>query len=295
MVVRLKNNEQYNLPKQVQKTLNKYAYVFNPSLVISRENHYLAIRAFCKESNSILALLFVWNDKKEVQEVNLTHYFCSRLKLVKVADPKLFVLEEEVYGTFNSGDAIKGSNSIILFQLDKSLIKNYYECIYSDRIKTEKNWAFFKEKEEMFVLYSLDPLKILKLDKVSENKIFFKNFFCDPTQRLKNHSIGTPLIRVKNGYGFIAHKKLYRKRKRLYLGKMAILKTSGPVVVSVRSIPIIHSFESLLGSKFKFNKNLISCSYFSGLYRYQNKLILGYGINDIDYNIVIVNKKKLWL
>ena len=57
----------------------------------------------------------------------------------------------------------------------------------------------------------------------------------------------------------------------------------------------IHSLWSLLGSKFKFNKNLRSCTYFSCLHKLDiNTCVIGYGINDVNWRLKKVRIHKIW-
>lgn len=295
MINALKKYKAYHLSPKVLAFLSKYKYTFNPSLVIHDEVNYLAIRVYDNVSKSILALLLIWqDDKEEIVTINLTDYFKEKLNFSKVADPKLFLMEGQVYGSFNTSHATDKPNELALFQLNGSKIENYYLCNYNERMRTEKNWAFFYKNQTLFALYSLEPLTVLKAETIDKDQIVFKKYFEDKTQNYKDHSIGTPLIELENGYGFMAHKKYYRKRKRLYLGKPCLFNFENGFKLKVKRQFYFHSYKSLLGEKFKFNKNLISCTYFSGICRKKDKLILGYGINDIDWNIVVLNKNKLW-
>lgn len=295
MINALKKYKTYHLSPKVLAFLNKYKYTFNPSLVIYDEVNYLAIRVYDSVSKSILALLLIWqNDKEEIININLTDFFKEKFNFSKVADPKLFLMNGLVYGSFNTSHATDKPNELALFQLNGSKIENYYLCQYNDRMRTEKNWAFFYKNQALFVLYSLEPLTILKAETIDKHQIVFKKYFEDKTQNYKDHSIGTPLIELENGFGFMAHKKYYRKRKRLYLGKPCLFDVENGFKLKVKQQFYFHSYKSLLGEKFKFNKNLISCTYFSGICREKGNLILGYGINDIDWNIVVLNKNKLW-
>ncbi|WP_242131698.1 hypothetical protein [Aestuariivivens marinum] len=295
MVKTFINYPSYSLPQELMQILKKYSYIFNPSLILHNGVGYLSIRVYEDKSETILGLIFVWDDAGNIEQLNLSRYFEDNEGIHKVADPKLFIMNNKVYGTFNTGDAIKDFNHLVLFQLEKSRIFDYKFCGYNERYRTEKNWAFFIDEEELYALYNLSPLTILKAIKTDENYIEFEKCFYDKTQSLKNYSIGTQLVKVKGKFCFIAHKKLYRKRKRLYLGRICILFLKDSPKIAVKKSFLIHSWKSLFGSKFKFNKNLISCSYFSGLSLDRENIIVGYGINDVDWNIVTLKQKELWL
>lgn len=297
MVKTLINYDSYVLPERVKQKFDKYEYVFNPSLVVVNQYTYLAVRVFDQSSKTILALLYIWKNEKDIHEINLTDYFFEKLGLMKVADPKLFISENKVLGTINTGNANNLShNEIVLFELEGFEVKNYYTCQYPNRTRVEKNWVFYFDKGVLFALYSLSPLTILKAVNIKENTIDFKKEYIINETDMKDCSIGTPLVELGDSFGFIAHKKYYRKRKRLYVGKVCIIKMiDGCPMLKVKNKILIHSFKSLLGEKFKFNKRLISCTYFSGICQSNGDIILSYGINDINWNIVKLKRNDLWL
>jgi len=182
----------------------------------------------------------------------------------------------------------------VLFSVNTSQISSYHCCEYDKRTAIEKNWAFYSERNQLFALYSLNPLTIIQASHTEAHKMEFKDNFIDDKQNFKNYSIGTPLIKLDNGYGFIAHKKITINGNRLYLGKPITLNLNKKPTLLSKPKFLIHSFGSLLGNRFKFNKQLISCTYFSGLFSDNKKLILSYGINDVNYNIVRIDQKKIW-
>lgn len=294
MVKRLINYESYVLPQKLVYRLKQYSYAFNPSFVKYKGNNYLAVRVYDDNQKKILALIFIWTNTDNFKLIDLSQYFYTKLDFKKVADPKLFVMDNKVYCTFNTGDGIDSNNKLVLLELYENEIKKYFCCDYEFRTKTEKNWAFYIENNQLFVFYSLSPLTILKAVKIGKDSILFDKYFFDDNQNFKNCSIGTPLLKIKGSYRFIAHKKYYRKRKRLYLGRLSTLTLKDKPSVNIKKGFVFHSFRSLFGDNHKFNKNLISCSYFSGLCEDREDIILSYGINDVNSNLVKINKNKLW-
>ncbi|MCB0745251.1 MAG: hypothetical protein KDC67_15185 [Ignavibacteriae bacterium] len=295
MVKRLINSISYALPNELNAILDSYNFVFNPSFLKHDSFNYLTIRVYDDLTNSILSFLYIWNGKKVVNKINLSEYFSLKLDIKKVADPKLFIMGNSVYGTYNTGDRMKDSNQIILFKLDKNQISNFYICKYSERTRIEKNWAFFNINNELHVLYSLSPLTILKTTNVIDNNIVFKKKFSDENQNFKNYSIGTQLLELNDKYYFIAHKKIFFRKRRLYLGRLFELTKGAHPKATAKPLMLIHSLKSLLGEKFKFNKKLISCTYFSGISKYKDKIILSYGINDLKWKLAIIKFEKRWL
>jgi len=205
-------------------------------------------------------------------------------------------MNSELWCTFNNGHINNRENIVVLFKLSTDFkITEYYECIFSDRARVEKNWGFFYKDDGIHCLYSISPLIILKANKISDGKIFFKIINKITSPSLKKYSIGTPLCLVNQEYIFIAHKKIYFNGKRIYFGVPISLEfKKGKPNISFKNHLLVHSIISLFGASFKFNKNLISCTYFSGIYTSNNDVFLSYGINDLKWNVIKIKNKKLW-
>ena len=291
MLITLKKYSVENIPIKLKYILSKYKYSFNPSFVIHNKKNYLAIRLYEEELNSFL---FSWYDDGNIEIINLTEYFNKTEKISKVSDPKLFVMNDTLCGTFNTGYTQDYNNDIVLFEVRDFKIDKYYFCDYNKRSFVEKNWAFYRVNNELFSLYSISPLIVLKENKFNKNRIEFKEYYFDKNIEIGDYSIGTPMVKIDNKFLFIAHKKISWLGKRLYLGRPFTFMHIGKPKVQARKIFLIHSIISLFGSTKKFNSNLISCSYFSGINYYKNKIQLSYGINDVKSNIINIRIKKLW-
>jgi len=280
-------------PDCVEKHLSQFKFKFNPSFVKNKESNYLAIRVCKVEEEGIQALIYEWDDSGKYRLFNLSNHCHTNHGLSKVSDPKLFKIGHSVYCTFNTGHIENKSNQLFLFEIKDFEKIDIKECKYSERKRIEKNWSFFERNNELCALYSINPLKILKGTALDGGTINFNELYCEDSQ-LPQYSIASPMVQIsKNKYVMISHKKLVCNNKRLYLGLPLIFNAKERTITRSRSTYLIHSFTSLFGSKFKFNKNLISCTYFSGIDMNRNNFILSYGINDIDMRIVSVNRKLL--
>jgi len=294
MVITLNNRGANIVPSRLKKILNQYAFVFNPSYICFNNLNYLTVRIYNEDTKSIISKLYIWSESDEITEMDLSSFFKEKLNLNKVADIKLFIMNEAVWGTFNSGHTDKENNALILFKFNEFTVNNYYSCEYKDRTRVEKNWAFYFYEDEIYALYGLNGLKVLKASEIRENEIIFKSHYVNNDVNYGGYSIGTPLSLFKGNYIFIAHRKIVRKGKRLYLGRPFLFKPSvQPEVVASKKY-LIHSIKSLFGAKHKFNRFLISCTYFSGIYTSNNKAIISYGINDVSWKIIKINISRLW-
>ncbi|HIB49055.1 MAG TPA: hypothetical protein EYN07_10685 [Flavobacteriaceae bacterium] len=293
MLLRLGTENSIVFPDRLKFELQDYNYVFNPSFLIQGNIRYCTFRVSDTNRGIIEALLYVWKDDKVLLKVNLTEFFSSKLKIERVADPKLFVLNNEIWGTFNTGHVRKGQNQIYLFKVGLTGVEQTYKCIYESRQRIEKNWIFFYNNNEVYCLYGLGPLSILKLEKKEDGEATFKMFFKDNNQNYPNHSLGSPGV-FKDGYlYFFTHYKFFFRNRRTYFGRAFCLKVDNFEIHHNKNF-YIHNFSSLLGGKKKFNPNLQSCTYISGITFLDEYALISYGINDNDWHISKIKRKKLW-
>jgi hypothetical protein len=283
------------IPQATRSFLSTFPYVFNPSIIDGNGGVYMAIRVFNEDTGGIESLLFFWDSSESFQWMNLTNYFKEEIAIDKVADPKLFKLEDgSICGTFNTGYTERVSNSIFFFELDKTYVKSYYRCAYNKRERIEKNWAFYSHNNELCVLYSINPLRILKCSKSEKILECEEIHVSSLNTSFGNLSLGTPLLSVsEDEFIFIAHKKYFHKKKRLYTGKPMVFNAQNNTIAT-QSSQVIHSLSSLRGTEKKFNRNLISCTYFSGIMKMRENIIVTYGINDIAWNLVQLKYNALW-
>jgi hypothetical protein len=277
--------------------LERYSNVFNPGTLIAKNILYVTFRAFDRGFSKFHSFLIKYDLQKQLieEEIDISE-ICNSYNIDICADPKLLQLDNEVWLTFNTGYSLS-PNSIYLMRVCESPGKPY-QCLLEGRKTIEKNWAFFKSGDELQAIYSLTPfLKIFLYDKCEERNIFFFKFINDQSlpvlfsKKRINLSIGTQLVKVGDTLHLIAHEKIKIGYKRLYFGHFVTVKNSNAVVHPKR---LFHSYKSLLGSKIKHNKNLISCTYFSGLMLYDKYFIVSYGINDITFDIKKIPQELIW-
>lgn len=294
MVLQLKKYKEGVLPTILESEISIYKYAFNASYLEHNNLKYLAIRVYDEVEKTILAIMYCWENEINISKINLSQELKTRLGVVKVADPKLFVMQNKVWGSFNTGHVSRGDNDLGVFQIDDIQVKSSFICTYSNRMKIEKNWSFFMEKNQLFALYNVNPFTILKGDIESENQIVFKDFYLDEKVSYSNYSIGTPLVKSNDKYLFIGHYKIFFNKKMVYLGKpFQLVFGEKPMLIKGRRF-IFHSMKALFGNKKKFNVRLLSCTYFSGILKKNNRIYISYGVNDVKWNIVSLFEKVLW-
>ena len=157
------------------------------------------------------------------------------------------------------------------------------KIVYKNRNKYERNWAFFSEQGDVFAFYWANPLRILKLKKESFDTWDMDDYYCGEklSDISEDFTIGTQLSRFDDKYYFIGHSKSVFLKKKIYLGRLGVFDFKNKEI-RYGNHWLSHSFGSLFGSSIKHNKNLFSCTYFSGLQVFKDSVKIGYGINDID-------------
>jgi len=145
MISLLTNKTHELLPEKIKDIIKKYPYTFNPSFFSLHGVNYLAIRVFSDVSKSIQANLYIWknNAPNAITFLDLSEHFLKSDNISKVADPKLFVLDNVVWCNFNTGHppSNKESNKLCLFKLYGDRIGKLQYCNYSKRTKVEKTGA----------------------------------------------------------------------------------------------------------------------------------------------------------
>lgn len=273
---------------------------FNPSFVYHGEMIIIAFRAYGQvKDKPFNSYLLIYNQADQSQKIiNLTVEY-SQYEISVVADPKLVNLFGDVWVTFNSGFS-RDSNKLYLAKIYPDMDKPYL-CEYLHRAGVEKNWAFFVEGDVLKAIYSLTPLVVLSVsgrDDVAHILYFCKgseDVVCTENESKLLLSIGTQIVIWQGRMFLIAHVKKFFWGKRIYLGLPVIVdRGNGGYVLSLAQKKIVHSYISMLGSPVKHNKNLFSCTYFSGFQIRSSRAILGYGVNDVDYSFKDVELNLLW-
>lgn len=265
---------------------------FNPSILLTGDETLIAFRAFGETRTKPFRAYLFSTDGHASSVLDLSEAM-EKFGITNVADPKLFSIGGEAWLTFNTGYS-KTMNRLYILKVRPSL-EEPRECTVENRQKVEKNWAFFEDQGGLRALYSIDPLVILDVNRGVNDELHFQKCFEAKRQQRRPLTIGTPMMPCDDGYLFIAHRKVQFLGKRLYFGVPARLRIAdGSYRMDLGAKRLIHDRRSLFGSWRKHNPNLISCTYFSGIARNGDDVILSYGINDLTYEFASVSEGFLW-
>lgn len=280
------NNFMLEYFNEIANMANVYG-VFNPSFVFSKNIKAVSFRAIpYANKNKKLTSYFCVDSGHGPEIQNLSEAWTSYLNCPRLIDPKIFSLKEDIYITFNSG-YVKGGNDIFVMKIYPNI-----ECpkkiSYKGRQTQERNWSFFTHENDIYALYWVDPLRILKLEKSTDKQWHFVDYYKGDLVELYDQiTLGTQLCYFKGKCYFIGHIKGNIDRRKAYLGKLFNFDFINKNVEPHDGF-MAHSFDSLFGVKNKSNKNLFSCTYFSGLNILNDNLLAGYGVNDIDLGFSLV-------
>jgi hypothetical protein len=274
-----KDNDLSTYLKQVTGSLG-VSNIFNPSFHIDSDIKILAFRAIPIGTKTITSYVSIETKQSHVVH-NISSSYADKLGEKVLDDPKVCKLNDGIYITFNSGWNPSGQNNIYVMKVHPTL-ESPKLVTYPKRQDHERNWAFFSEKGQVYALYSVEPLVVLKLAELTSKTMAFEEFYKqDRSSSLQNKfTLGTQLTEYKGKYYFVAHRKYFFLQKKLYVGKLCRFDFAQMKIKKTKWL-LIHSLTSLLGHFPRHNTQLISCTYFSGIQIREKKMTLGYGVNDV--------------
>lgn len=218
--------------------------------------------------------------------------------VANVADPKLLVLDENVFVTFNTGYSSSEPNQVYLQRVTPE-VGAPRRCVLEERQIVEKNWAFYTGPDgRLRALYSASP-QLVTLRSEGDlgdgtGDLRFSRDMSTPTSIPTPLSIGTQLLTPPVGPRLVVlHRKVQVRGKRLYFGKVARFDAErGNLQVS--PVRLIHSLRSSIPPHRRPNPNLLSATYFAGLASEGDDLILSYGINDARFGVARTKESDIW-
>ncbi|NHI17555.1 hypothetical protein [Microbacterium excoecariae] len=266
--------------------------VFNPSLGRVGETTLLAYRAIPRGERAIRAYLATWTTDPIAHELTDLTLFGEELGLPRVADPKIVTGADAAYVTFNTGFSKKVNNDIFLLPVYPHVGRPQRLVADFDRQRVEKNWAFvLAEDREPFAIYQLAPYRELRISRgrLGDGADLTVSLR-EPASTVTNAeglTIGTQPVAVDGALRLMAHEKWVVRGKRAYFGRAVRIDGAGTddVRVAASRPRVVHRWREALPHEPVHNPNLLSATYFSGLLRDGDDLLLGYGINDTDFSI----------
>lgn len=274
--------------------------VFNPSPVVEGGIIHVAFRAESTPSERPFRAYYA----RFVDGVATTFVELSAVRedldLLRVADPKLVKLGNEVYATFNSGHVHGGQNDIFLQRVSPTLGPPQ-RCRFPGRSRIEKNWGFFLTPEgRLAVLYRLSPLTLLehvdgRLGE-AEDLTFDEPGYMPSGTGFPSMHIGSQPLPLPDGRLLVMANRVFPVTMigRFYAGRLIIVDPATRSIDWLGGAYFIHRFWDMLPlPRTRPNPNLLACTYFSGLTMVDEDLVAVYGINDLGFGIARIPARDL--
>jgi hypothetical protein len=216
---------------------------------------------------------------------------------VSVKDMRIFDFDGDPWATFNTGhERAVSRNRLYLAPLDE-IEALPWQAEFPNRKKIEKNWGFFSFGGQLHAIYSVAPLEILALEgwNRTSREAHFRSVTRsnikspDPTSPHSEWSIGSQPLWLGSTLVFTVHEKSYWLGKfRRYSVRLVEMEFDGRSAETIRVGPrLVHSTRDLSEPSAK-NPLAFGVTYGSGLGFWENKLLLGYGVQDEYFRIVEV-------
>jgi hypothetical protein len=161
-------------------------------------------------------------------------------------DPRMFILNEEVYVIFICLSPYENQNRCIGITKFNEWNPIFLQIENIEKNKMEKNWAPFVKDDKLFFVYNYDPLIILYYDLNPEGKcqVIFTQDNCNLPINTSNTYLrgGSNLIHYKDGY-YIGgcHSRIYKDCFEHYT-HIILLDTNNWKLVYV-SKPVMYLYE----------------------------------------------------
>lgn len=278
--------------------------VFNPSVVSENGAWHATFRAAVGPGRKPFHAFLLHADvhgRTELTDLTALH---DGADLTKVADPKLVVLNGDTYMTFNTGQVHSGHNDIYLQRVAPSL-GPLQRCIYEQRRPVEKNWAFHTLPDgDLGVIYALAPFTALRL---ADGRLGVTDTLTFGAERAEPQfngefpglHVGSQPLTTADGRTLLVANQRFRLPpplyRRVYVGHLAEIDLSSSTLTRLSTRQLIHSRRSMFPpQRERHNPVLWSATYFSGLSRYGDDLLLGYGVNDKSFGVAQVSESSIW-
>jgi hypothetical protein len=276
--------------------------VFNPSVASLANTTYVTFRAAPRPGHKPFhGYLLRLEPNREAVLTDLAET-AGDIELSKLADPKLVTLGTDVYVTFNTGTVHSGENDIYL-QRVSPVPGLPQRCLYDGRRSVEKNWGFFQQPGgELRVLYALAPFTVLRLTRGELGVSETLRFEAERSSRIAGefphlHIGSQPLLDGHDRALVLANERVKippRNYRKIYLGRLAELDLASGAVTRL-SPRLMHSWRSMVPpQRERHNPVLWSATYFSGLTRADDELLVGYGVNDKSYGVARIAEASIW-
>ena len=173
----------------------------------------------CFTSNIIIIL----NSNFDIIYKNIFHPEISDIPYIGIEDIRLFNFNKKIFYIGSSYDKI--TNKVKISSAEYKLHENYKLNFITPTFHTdynwEKNWVFFKNNNEMFVIYKWFPIYICKIDYDNNTLNLIKKI--DVPNEFHNFRGSTNGLLFDNKIWFIVHSQININNKKHYYHRFVVL------------------------------------------------------------------------
>ena len=285
----------------VKKTENLYQ--FNPSTIFVGEQCFTVWREVDKVGTRHL-FLQIESPNKESKFYDLGEKIKALNSSIEwIGDARLFDYDRKLQLVFDTGHS-ETPNRIFVAVLEKDevLLTSVKEVIKLDgRNPIEKNWNFFSERDNLYVIYSHQPFTILKLEKETQEFMYLRtlithSFLVSSSSKIKGEIRGTSTpISVRDVFISSTHSSFRTKKGLVYQSHFFIFESTFPFLpVSFSAKPVNYGIASkILQPRVKLNPSVHRVEFPSGVFKAGKNLIVGFGINDFKVGVKIIRLSRV--
>jgi hypothetical protein len=275
--------------------------VFNASVAFASGSTYATVRALPPSGEKPFRGYLIRFDDAGHELTDLAT-LVGDTDLPKIADPKLVLLGEELYLTFNTGESDPSRNAIYLLRVSPTP-GPLQRVDYDQRREIEKNWAFALAPDgRLKVIYSLSPLTMLSLSEGELGVTPTLTVTADRTPTVPKIfprlHIGSQPVTFGGRALLVANRTVWvpKLTRKFYFGWLAEVDLDSGELTRLSRRALIHSWPSMVPpqGRRRHNPILWSATYFAGLARLDDDLVLGYGINDRAIGVARVPEHAVW-
>jgi hypothetical protein len=194
----------------------------NYKLNLHGDSSIVSKNDICFTSNCIIVL----NSNFDIIYKNIYHPQICDIPYIGIEDIRLFNFNKKIYYIGSSYDKTNGKVRISSaeYTMHENYKLNFITPTFDTDYNWEKNWVFFENNNEMFVIYKWSPIYICKID-YSNNTLNLIKKITSPDV-FNNFRGSTNGVLFDNKIWFIVHSQININNKKHYYHRFVVLNTN---------------------------------------------------------------------
>jgi len=278
-------------------------YQFNPSTIFAGNQCFTVWREVDKFSTRQL-LLLAQSPGKGSKFYDLGEKIRAINSSIKwIGDARLFIFDGELKLVFDTGHSETPNRIFVAaLEINEISVTSLKEVKKLDgRNEIEKNWNFFEQGQNLYVIYTHQPLTILELAEETADFLYFRTIINHSYNTRANGKImgeirgtSTPIL-VGDVFISSTHSSFRTKKGLVYQSHFFIFESTFPFLpVSFSAKPVNYGIVSkIIRPSLKLNLGAHRVEFPSGVFKVGKHLIVGFGINDFKVGVKIIRLSRV--